>query len=76
MTNYKVGDRVVYHPVGTAMQTTTGVIKEILTHPEEVGTRHTTVKASEEHPRYVIENDHTHKETAYKLDNIEGKAKD
>lgn len=50
---FSEGDRVVYRPVGGAMQTSVGTIKKILTHPEEVGTRHTEVKASEEVPRYV-----------------------
>ncbi len=50
---FQEGDRVVYRPVGGAMQTSVGTIKKILTHPEEVGTRHTEVKATEEHPRYV-----------------------
>lgn len=51
--DFKEGDRVLYRPVGGAMQTSVGVIKKILTHPEEVGSRHTEVKASEEMPRYV-----------------------
>lgn len=50
---FQEGDRVIYRPVGGAMQTTVGVIKRIITDPEEVGTRHTVVKASEEEPRYV-----------------------
>ena len=73
-TEFKEGDRVVYHPVGGAKQTSVGVIKKIITHEEEFGTRHATMHASEEHPRYVIENEHTHKETAYKLENIIEKA--
>lgn len=52
-TEFKEGDRVVYRPVGGAVQTSIGTIKKILTHPEEVGTRHTEVKASENEPRYV-----------------------
>lgn len=67
---FKEGDRVIYHPVGGATQTSVGVIKKILTQEEEVGTRHTTMHASEEEPRYVIENEHTKKETAYKRENI------
>lgn len=74
--DFKEGDRVIYRPVGGAMQTSVGVIKKVLTHPEEVGTRHTEVKASEEAPRYVIENEHTKKETAYKLENIIDYAKE
>lgn len=73
-SEFKEGDRVVYHPVGGAMQTSVGTIKKILTHEEEVGTRHATMHASEQEPRYVIENEHTHKETAYKRENIVEKA--
>lgn len=73
-SEFKEGDRVVYHPVGGAMQTSVGTIKKILTHEEEVGARHTTMHASESEPRYVIENEHTHKETAYKRENIVEKA--
>lgn len=47
------GLRVVYHPVGHASQTSVGKITKVITHPEEVGTRHTVVKASEHEPRYV-----------------------
>jgi hypothetical protein len=73
-SEFKEGDRVVYHPVGGAQQTSVGVIKKILTHEEEVGTRHATMHASQEEPRYVIENEHTKKETAYKFENIVEKA--
>lgn len=73
-SEFKEGDRVVYHPVGGAMQTSVGVIKKVLTHEEEVGARHATMHASEEEPRYVIENEHTKKETAYKRENIVEKA--
>lgn len=71
---FKEGDRVIYHPVGGAMQTSVGTIKKVLTHEEEVGARHATMHASESEPRYVIENEHTHKETAYKRENIVEKA--
>lgn len=73
-SEFKEGDRVQYHPVGGAAQTAYGVIKKILTHEEEAGTRHTTMHASPEDPRYVIENEHTKKETAYKRENIINKA--
>lgn len=62
------GDRVEYHPVGAAMQTSTGRIARIITDPELVGAQ--VVKASEDVPRYVIVNDHTGKETAYKKENL------
>lgn len=64
------GDHVIYHPVGGAMQTSTGVIKKIFTHTQPVGESGIHAKASEEHPRYLILNDHTHKESAYKRENI------
>ncbi|PJF16914.1 hypothetical protein PSACC_03248 [Paramicrosporidium saccamoebae] len=47
------GVRVVYHPVGHATQTSVGKIVKILKQPEEVGVRHTVIKATEEEPRYV-----------------------
>lgn len=75
-STFKEGDRVVYHPVGGAAQTSIGTIKKILTHEEEVGTRHATMHATQSHPRYVIENEHTHKETAYKIENIVEKVKE
>ena len=74
ISEFKEGDKVVYHPVGGAQQTSVGVIKKVLTHEEEVGARHATMHASETEPRYVIENEHTHKETAYKRENIVEKA--
>lgn len=66
----QVGDRVIYHPVGGAMQTSTGRIMDILTHTAIAGDTGVRAKASEEHPRYVIQNDHTQKETAYKREAI------
>lgn len=70
VADFKEGDRVVYHPVGGAAQTSVGTIKRVITHEEEAGVRHTTVHASEQEPRYLIENEHTHKETAYKREHI------
>ncbi|KAG9295072.1 hypothetical protein G9A89_017866 [Geosiphon pyriformis] len=67
----KVGQQVIYHPVGLAMQTTKGVIKEIIVEPEIVGNTQKKVQASEDQPRILIENLNTKKETAYKLENIE-----
>ncbi|KIJ24310.1 hypothetical protein M422DRAFT_274952 [Sphaerobolus stellatus SS14] len=77
--SYKVGDRVTYHAVGggsagTNNSTTTGEIIEIITERQPVGETGNTVNASEEEPRYLIKNDNTQKETAYKLDNIMGLA--
>lgn len=34
--------------------------------------QHGTMKASESEPRFIIENDNTHKEAAYKQSNITG----
>lgn len=65
-----VGSRVVYHPVGHAVRTSVGKVTKIITRPEEVGSRHAMVKASEDEPRYLIENEHTRKEAAYKPDSI------
>nr|CAG8451192.1 13627_t:CDS:2 [Entrophospora candida]CAG8485351.1 4222_t:CDS:2 [Entrophospora candida] len=67
----KTGQKVVYHPVGGSMQLTEGIIKGIVTEPSTVGNTQRKVKASNEEPRIVIENLHTHKETAYKPENIE-----
>ncbi|RHZ81987.1 hypothetical protein Glove_115g8 [Diversispora epigaea] len=71
ISDVQVGQKVRYHPVGGGMQLTEGIIKEIVTHPEVVGDTQKRVKASKEEPRIVIENLNTHKETAYKLENIE-----
>lgn len=62
--------RVEYSPIGQAQTKATGVIKTILTSPEPAGDTGVTVKASPEEPRFVIENDNTHKETPYKRENI------
>jgi len=68
----KIGQRVVYHAIGGSLQTAVGIIRDIITEPETVGTteRPVTVKASEEEPRYLIENINTGKSTAYKRENI------
>ncbi|KAJ3077631.1 hypothetical protein HK102_005076 [Quaeritorhiza haematococci] len=70
VSSLKPGTKVEYHPVGTAMQTTTGTVKQVLTHDDIAGNTHKHIHASEEEPRIVIENDRTHKETAYKRENI------
>lgn len=74
VSEFKEGDRVLYHPIGGAAQTSVGIIKKIITHEEEFGTRHATMHASESEPRYLIENEHTHKETPYKREHIVEKA--
>ncbi|CAG8664872.1 3333_t:CDS:2, partial [Dentiscutata heterogama] len=65
------GQKVRYHPVGGGMQLTEGIVKKIITSSEVAGETQKMVKASEEEPRVIIENSHTHKETAYKIENIE-----
>lgn len=68
--DFSEGEHVVYHPVGGSSQTSTGIVKKILTHTAPAGETGIHAKASEEHPRFIIQNDHTHKETAYKRENI------
>src|SRR5690606_4521780 len=63
--DFSEGDHVIYHPVGGSVQTSTGIVRKILTHTAPAGESGIHAKASEEHPRFIIENDHTHKETAY-----------
>ncbi|KAK9696576.1 hypothetical protein K7432_012390 [Basidiobolus ranarum] len=67
---YREGDHVEYHPVGTAATVSTGRITKVIVHSEVVGDNPVQVKANSEEPRFLIENDTTHKETAYKLENI------
>ncbi|CAG8436179.1 9505_t:CDS:2 [Diversispora eburnea] len=69
--NLKVGCKVIYHPVGGSSTTSEGIVKGIITEPEPAGSTQVEVKASDEHPRILIENLNTRKETAYKLENIE-----
>jgi hypothetical protein len=70
--SFQKGEKVVYHPTG-ASNVSVGEIKRIITEPEAVGGRQ-TVRATEEEPRYVIENAKTRKETGYKAENIVEKA--
>ncbi|KAF8699877.1 hypothetical protein RHS03_06911, partial [Rhizoctonia solani] len=73
MAQYQVGQKVKYTAIGggnVENSTTTGEIVEVITSPEPAGTSGNTVQASEEEPRYLIRNDNTGKETAYKADNI------
>ena len=74
---FKEGDHVEYHPIGGGQEntaTTTGTIKKILTEKQPAGETGVQVNASDDEPRYLIENDKTGKETAYKKENIIGKA--
>jgi hypothetical protein len=53
-----------------AEKTTSGVIKKILNEDQVVGSSPHTIHARPDSPRYLIENDVTHKETAYRVENI------
>ncbi|TFK37370.1 hypothetical protein BDQ12DRAFT_724212 [Crucibulum laeve] len=80
-SNFEEGDHVQYQAVGgrseaTKNSTTTGEIVDVLTEPQPAGDTGVTVKASEKEPRYVIKNDNTGKETAYKGNVIIGEADD
>ena len=66
----KEGLRVEYHPVGLAETTSTGKITQVLTEKQPAGETGVNVQASEEEPRFVILNENTNKETAYKAENI------
>jgi hypothetical protein len=70
--DFEVGQRVVYHAIGSTMQISVGIIRDIITEHETVGSneRPVTVKASEEEPRFLIENVNTGKATPYKRENI------
>ena len=67
---FEEGDVVEYHPVGSSPVTSFGRITSIMTHPETFEPRHIVPKASEEHPRYIIHNLHTDKESPYKKEAI------
>ncbi|KAK7058825.1 hypothetical protein VNI00_001449 [Paramarasmius palmivorus] len=78
MSDFKAGDRVEYQAVGGGKNvensTTTGEITEVVDSKRPAGTQGVTVNASADDPRYVIRNDNTGKETAYKGANIQGSA--
>ncbi|KAK3303943.1 uncharacterized protein B0T15DRAFT_398935 [Chaetomium strumarium] len=68
---YKVGQTVRYKPVGGPGSNTsesTGVIKNVLTEPGRQAERN--VQASQDRPRYEIENSNTGKMTSVYEDNI------
>ncbi|KAJ7235611.1 hypothetical protein B0H12DRAFT_1141323 [Mycena haematopus] len=72
---YAVGDHVEYQAIGggnVANSTTTGEITDVVTSKEPAGDTGVKVNASKDDPRYVIRNDNTGKETAYKGKNITG----
>ncbi|PVF97149.1 hypothetical protein CPB86DRAFT_707602, partial [Serendipita vermifera] len=58
---------------GNENSSTTGQIVDVITDKTSAGNTGVTVNASENEPRYLIKNDNTGKETAYKADNIIGK---
>ncbi|KAI9183518.1 hypothetical protein H9P43_004436 [Blastocladiella emersonii ATCC 22665] len=61
------GDHVKYNQMEVeGAPVSYGVVEEILTHDKSLGGRsHGKVHASDEHPKVVIRDDHTHKRTAY-----------
>ncbi|KAF6749875.1 hypothetical protein DFP72DRAFT_1072787 [Ephemerocybe angulata] len=72
---YKKGDTVSYKPVGgpdSNTSETTGTITDVLTEPGRQADRN--VQASEDDPRYEIENSNTGKMTTIYEKNILGKA--
>ncbi|KAJ9320717.1 hypothetical protein DTO027B5_7834 [Paecilomyces variotii] len=72
---YKVGDTVRYKPVGGPDSNTSesvGTIKSVLTEPGNQAGRN--VDASEDDPRYEIENNNTGKTSTIYESNILGKA--
>ncbi|EAW09778.1 DUF2945 domain-containing protein [Aspergillus clavatus NRRL 1] len=75
MPEFRKGDSVRYKPVGgpeSHTSETVGVIREVSTKPTQLTGRN--VAASEEEPRYEIENSHTHRRSAIKESNILGPA--
>ncbi|KAF5368982.1 hypothetical protein D9758_002881 [Tetrapyrgos nigripes] len=71
----QVGDHVEYHAVGggnVPSSATTGEIKDVIDSKAPAGETGVRVNAPKDDPRYVIENDNTGKETAYKAQNIKG----
>ncbi|KAJ1659458.1 hypothetical protein IWQ61_001482 [Dispira simplex] len=70
---YCVGDHVEYRPVEGQPALSTGVIKDVLVGPDPLPAGESDVKLMPpaSRPRYVIENDETHKEISYKEDVIE-----
>ncbi|KAH7015954.1 hypothetical protein B0J12DRAFT_586454 [Macrophomina phaseolina] len=77
MPQYKEGQSVRYKPVGGPDSSTSesiGTIKKVLTEPGNLANRN--VDASEENPRYEIENANTGKTTAVYEKNILGGEED
>ncbi|KAJ6093201.1 hypothetical protein N7486_008490 [Penicillium sp. IBT 16267x] len=75
MPMFHQGQRVNYKPVGgpdSHTSQSTGIIREVTTKPTNLTGR--SVAASEEEPRYEIENEKTRKSSAVKEANILGPA--
>ncbi|EPS30226.1 hypothetical protein POX_b02764 [Penicillium oxalicum] len=75
MPAFQTGQRVTYKPVGGRESHTSesvGVIRDVSTHNTTMTGR--MVEASQEEPRYEIENEHTRKRSAVKESNILGPA--
>ncbi|KAF9261765.1 hypothetical protein L218DRAFT_1001295 [Marasmius fiardii PR-910] len=75
--SYKPGDRVQYQAIGggnVENSTTTGEVVDVVDSKKPAGEAGVTVNASKDDPRFVIRNDNTGKETAYKGANIKGSA--
>ncbi|OQD89645.1 hypothetical protein PENANT_c002G01483 [Penicillium antarcticum] len=75
MPNYEKGQKVNYRPVGGADSKTNksvGIIRDISTSNTNLTGR--SVSASDDMPRYEIENVNTHKRSAIKECNIDGPA--
>lgn len=66
----KHGVKVEYYPVGGTKTIAKGVVKRVITEREHVGESKNEVHATPDDPRVVIENEHTNKESAYKLDHV------
>ncbi|KAL1958790.1 hypothetical protein VTO42DRAFT_3909 [Malbranchea cinnamomea] len=71
MPQFKTGQTVKYKPVGgpeSQTSVSTGIIRDVLTEPGRQAERN--VGASEEQPRYEIENSNTGKMTSVYEKNI------
>ncbi|KAJ5293845.1 hypothetical protein N7508_008666 [Penicillium antarcticum] len=79
MPNYEKGQKVNYRPVGDSItgadsktNKSVGIIRDISTSNTNLTGR--SVSASDDMPRYEIENVNTHKRSAIKECNIDGPA--
>ncbi|GKZ18834.1 hypothetical protein AbraIFM66951_009538 [Aspergillus brasiliensis] len=75
MPGYARGDTVRYKPIGGPDSKTAeaiGIIRDVRTHSGTMTGR--KIEASDDMPRYEIENSHTHKRAAIKESSILGPA--